>query len=267
MKMQKLFLLTISGFFACLISCSPVQKAAETSPSRSTIGRAIEVQFPDTKLEAAIRQHIGKPEGQITETDLQSVADLSGINKGIRDITGIEKCVNLGILSLDQNEIEDISPLSALTNLRLLTLFDNKITDISPLSSLTNVEVLILVSNQIVDIQPLSNLTKLKTLWLMDNQITDISAVSHLTRLRKLGLDCNQVVDVKPLSSLPYLTVLGLHRNQVSDISPLVNNPGIGRGDEIKLRRNPLDDEAYDTYIPAIQERGVKVSFDPRDRQ
>jgi internalin A len=267
MKMQKLFLLTISGFFVCLLSCSPIQKAAETPPSRSTIDRTIEVQFPDAKLEAAIRQRIGKPEGQITETDLQSVTLLSADDKGIHDITGIEKCVNLGILNLPGNEIEDISPLSTLTKLKLLTLANNKITDISPLSSLTNVEALILAINQIADIQPLSNLTNLETLTLADNKITDISALSHLTRLRKLALDCNQIVDVKPLSNLPRLMSLGLYRNQVSDISPLVNNPGIGKGDEIRLRRNPLNDEAYDVHISALRERGVKISFDPRDRQ
>jgi len=50
-----------------------------------------------------------------------------------------------------------------------------------------------------------------------------------------------------------------------SDIGPLVSNPGIGKWDEVKLRRNPLNDEAYDVHIPALQERGVKVSFDPRD--
>jgi WD40 repeat protein len=223
------------------------------------------VKFPDPEFEAAIRQRIGKPEGQITETDLQGVTLLSAENKGISDITGIERCVNLGILSLSGTKIEDISPLSALTNLRLLSLANSKVTDISPLSNLTNVEVLILAINRIVDIQPLSNLTNLETLTLADNQVTDISALSHLTRLRKLALDCNQIVDVKPLSNLPRLMSLGLYRNQVSDISPLVSNPGIGRGDEIRLRRNPLNDEAYDVHIPALQEGGVKVSFDPRD--
>jgi Tol biopolymer transport system component len=223
------------------------------------------VQFPDPEFEAAIRQHIGKPEGQITETDLQNVFILTAEDKGIRDITGIEKCVSLGILNLPGNDIEDISPLSKLTKLKLLTLPNNKIRDISSLSSLTNVEVLILISNQIVDIQPLSNLTKLETLLLIDNQITDMSALSHLTRLRKVRLDCNKIVDVKPLSDLPYLTVLGLQSNQVSDIGPLASNPGIGKWDEVKLRRNPLNDEAYDTHIPALQERGVKVSFSPKD--
>jgi len=265
MKMQKLFLLIISGFFVCLLSCSPIQKAAETSPSQSGIERAIEVQCPDTKLEAAIRQSIDKPEGQITETDLQSVTLLTAENKGISDITGIEKCVNLEILNLPGNEIGDISSLNTLTKLKLLTISDNKITDISPLSRLTNVEILILAINRIVDIQPLSNLTNLETLWLMDNQITDIGALSHLTKLRKVGLDCNKIVDVKPLSNLPYLTVLGLQSNQVSDISPLASNLGIGKWDKVRLGRNPLNDEAYDTHIPALQGRGVKVSFDPRD--
>jgi len=52
---------------------------------------------------------------------------------------------------------------------------------------------------------------------------------------------------------------LGLSNNRVSDISPLVSNTGIGEGDGIDLRGNPLNNEAHETQIPALQARGANV--------
>jgi hypothetical protein len=57
---------------------------------------------------------------------------------------------------------------------------------------------------------------------------------------------------------------LWLWRNNISDIQPLVENKGIGEGDEVNLKGNPLNDEAYDVHIPTLQDRGVKVLFDPK---
>jgi hypothetical protein len=43
-----------------------------------------------------------------------------------------------------------------------------------------------------------------------------------------------------------------------------VENKGLSEGDEVDLRANPLNDEAYDIHIPALQRRGVEVKFTPR---
>ena len=56
---------------------------------------------------------------------------------------------------------------------------------------------------------------------------------------------------------------LGLSHNQITDISPLMQNPALKDGIGIDLRQNPLDEEAYNTHIPALRERGVTV-FDDR---
>jgi len=68
----------------------------------------------------------------------------------------------------------------------------------------------------------------------------------------------NQIGDISPLSNLIKLQELHLAGNRISDISPLVSNSGIGKGDFVDLRGNPLNDEAYN-YILVLQERGVKV--------
>ncbi|GAG94277.1 unnamed protein product, partial [marine sediment metagenome] len=80
------------------------------------------VTFPDAKLDAAIREAIGKPTGDIYQSDLEGLTSLNASGKSISDITGLEYCVNLTTLDLRRNWISDISPLSSLTNLTTLDL-------------------------------------------------------------------------------------------------------------------------------------------------
>jgi len=98
------------------------------------------VNFPDPNLEAAIREAINKPEEAIYVADLKGLNSLDALSKDIKDITGLEYCINLQELSLSDNQISDVSPLSGLTNLQELYLLGNQITDVSPLSGLTNLQ-------------------------------------------------------------------------------------------------------------------------------
>jgi len=61
---------------------------------------------------------------------------------------------------------------------------------------------------------------------------------------------------------LTYLPKLYLSGNQISDISHLASNAGIGWEDVVDLKGNPLNDEAYELHIPALQDKGVEVVFD-----
>ena len=93
------------------------------------------------------------------------------------------------------------------------------------------------------------------------NQIVDVSPLASLTRLEHLELGGNEIVDVSPLTSLPTLRWLNLSGNKIQDIGPLVANPGLGKGDTIRLRGNPLSDQALNEQIPALKARGVKVTY------
>ncbi|MCX5991283.1 MAG: PKD domain-containing protein [Chloroflexi bacterium] len=154
------------------------------------------VSFPDPNLEAAIREAIGKPAGDIYESDLVGLTDFDAHECGITNLAGLAHCTSLTSLGLWDNQISDISPLSGLTSLEYLELSGNQISDISPLSGLTN------------------------------------------------------------------LTALNLGANQISDIEPLVSNPGIASGDTVNLPGNPLNSNSINTCIPALQGRGVTVSWD-----
>jgi Leucine-rich repeat (LRR) protein len=182
------------------------------------------VTFPDPNLEAAIREAIDKPIGDIYQSELEDLTEFSAEQGGIVNITGLEHCTNLRSLDLSLNHIiSDISPLASLTSLIELNLGSNEIGDISLLASFINLTLLDLGYNQIGDISPLANLTSLTSLSLSDNQISDISPLANLTSLTELDLGANPISDISPLASLTSLIELTLGSNEISDISPLAN--------------------------------------------
>src|SRR5262249_55211798 len=92
--------------------------------------------FADRNLDAAVRAVLLDPKGDLTEEMLKNVFILHAAGKGIKDLSGLEKCKNLAELDLAKNQIGDIKALKDLTNIQSLTLSDNQITDIAPLAGL-----------------------------------------------------------------------------------------------------------------------------------
>ena len=199
------------------------------------------VNIPDPNLRASIEAELGKASGTtITAGEMATLTELNARDASISDLTGLEFAANLTTLRLHNNRITDISQLSSLTELRGLYLDYSDIADISPLSGLIHLGALGLGGNNISDIASLAGLTHLKRLRLNHNRISDISPLSNLTELKELRLD----------------------RNNITDLSPLVANTGLGSGDEINVKGNPLNHASINTHIPALQSRGVTVEFD-----
>ena len=218
-------------------------------------------------------------------SNLTNLTNLNLANNDISDLSPLSNLTNLTFLGLYNNSIEDLSPLSNLTNLTRLDLaLNGGISDLSPLSNLTNLTALGLESNSIEVLSPLSNLTRLTDLRLARNYISDLSPLSNLTRLTRLNLvlngsirdlsplsnltrltnlslGVNDISDLSPLSNLIRLTDLDLIENSISDLSPLVANTGLGRGDRVDVRNNPLSATSRNTHIPTLQGRGVEVLF------
>jgi hypothetical protein len=61
---------------------------------RFPMRRSRGIQFGSPDLEAAVRKVIGKSRRTIIEDDLLGITELK-VPDNIRDITGIERCVNL----------------------------------------------------------------------------------------------------------------------------------------------------------------------------
>jgi len=196
------------------------------------------VYIPDAGLKAAIEDAtwISDP----TAEDMRALTGLDGQARNIRSLTGLEAAVNLQSLNLRFNRIRDVTPLGGLTDLSSLSLNDNDIQDVSPLGGLTN----------------------LYHLDLHDNEISDVSALSGLAKVTFLALRQNPLSDISALSSMANLAELSLLETQVSDISPLA---GLKSLRYVDLRDCPLNNEAYDVYIPLIQANnpGMEIETDP----
>ena len=194
----------------------------------------------DPGLEAAIREALAfGPDDPILETDLEALTELHADTLDIIDLTGIEYCINLEVLSLQANLIEDISPLSDLTGLEELDLGGNLIDDISPISNLTN----------------------LGALYLDNNIIEDIRALVNLTKIGDTGGQNRQRGDGEEV-----LIHLGLSENNIGDLRPLLVNQGISDGDGIDVRGNDLWWFSYFVILGPnglVRGRGVSVLADP----
>ena len=200
-------------------------------------------------------------------SDISALANLTNLttlylnNASLSDISALANLTNLTTLLLSDNSLSDISALANLTNLTQLRLRANSLSDISPLANLTNLTYLVLHNNSLSDISPLANLTNLTSLTLHNNSLSDISPLANLTNLTQLGLVANPLSDISPLADLTNLTRLNLSFNSISDISPLANLINLSY---LNLERNPLNYPAMHTHIPALEIKGVSVSYDDR---
>ncbi len=222
------------------------------------------VDFPDKRLELAIREKLGKPNGPILLSEVRKISRLNASAFNISSLEGLENLNRLEELNLESNQVRDLTPLHALKKLSYLNLRNNniihldsvgfgalegvairrlnlqhnalengnekpvKLSDISMLSHLGNLEELELRDNEISDLSPLIKLNKLKKLDLRDNQITDITPISRLINLKKLNLRGNKISNLSALSNLKNLNYLNIHSNyEVKSLEPVEKLTGL----------------------------------------
>ena len=240
------------------------------------------VDIPDEALREAVEEALDKSDGEpVTRGEMETLFVLDVRGRGVRELTGLEYATSLRSAHLSNNEIADLGPLSGLTSLTHLDLYGNRTTELGPLSGLTSLTYLDLrynwisdvsllsgldsltylglSDNDIADVSPLSGLASLPILGLAGNDIADVSSLSGMNSLTHLVLGDNDIADVSPLSGLTSLTYLDLGGNAISDVSPLVANQGLGNGDVVDLRWNPLGEASRETHVPALRQRGVDV--------
>ena len=211
---------------------------------------------------------------RLYKNPLSDVSPLVGLTRltyleltatGVSDISSLTRLTQLRHLYLYNISLSDVSALSSLTQLTNLGISGNEISDVSPLAGLTRLTYLSLGWNAISDISALSGLTQLTSLDLRSNEISDVSPLSGLTQLIYLYLDRNAISDISALSELTQLKVLYLRNNFISDVSPLIglDLPGTQwNSTGLYIEDNPLNYASLNTHIPAMQAKGIKVSYD-----
>ena len=199
---------------------------------------------------------------------IEDVSALSGITtlqtlilwgNEITDISPLAGLTGLLDLQLNGNLITDVSSLTALTNLQALDLSDNQVGDLGALAGMSQLTELDLSENSVISVGDLAGLSALTELNLSDNAVVIISALAGLDELVDLDLSDNDISDVSAIASMSSLVSLNLKRNKITDIEALVDNLDLGIGDDVDLRNNPLNQEAINTHIPALEARGVTV--------
>ena len=207
-----------------------------------------DVEFPDPNLDTVIREILKQKQidktdksKKITDEDVATIYFLKAPNRGIENLTGLEKCRKLSEVRLTGNKIKDLKPLEECVDIQSLDLAKNQIADIAPLAKLVKLQYLQLEDNQIQKIDAVASLKALNALYLSRNQIEAVAPVADLPKLAALYLEKNKISDITPLKSLRWLDRLDLKDNQLKDVSPL------GGMTELRytfLERNQLTDLA-----------------------
>ena len=226
----------VSNEFSATIVAGGIVRQEPAAGARVAAGSSVNlvvskgpevVTFADLVLDVIIRRAIGKESGDIYSNELVGLVILDEVDRGIEDLSGLEHCINLEVVSLQLNGISDLTPLGRLSHLETLWLAANQISDLSPLSGLTNLRRLDVRSNQIDDVSALASLPNLEWLRLDSNPIGDLGSLAGLRHLQNLSVNYAEVDDLTPLAGLVNLQYVSLNYNQISDLSPLAGLAGL----------------------------------------
>lgn len=180
--------------------------------------------FPDKALESVVRRNVFEKRDNdepLTAKDVEKISTVEGKGKGIRDLRGLEHCISLQLLDLENNDIADIDPIMGLKNLQSINLAKNRIGDLTAITKLTRIQYLHLANNRIVDLQPLEGLQNLRSLYLSNNKIKELTSIAELEKIWSLYFDGNRVKSLQPLAKLRWLSNLDIRRNGLEDLAPL----------------------------------------------
>nr|KAF6501216.1 leucine rich repeat containing 9 [Molossus molossus] len=135
-----------------------------------------------------------------------NLTSLTIIAQDIKEISGLETCLQLKELWIAECCLEKIGGLQECRHLEKLYLFYNKISKIENLEKLSRLKVLWLNHNTIKNIEGLQTLKNLNDLNLAGNLISSIGrCLDPNEQLEKLNLSGNQICSFKDLTNLTRL--------------------------------------------------------------
>lgn len=196
---------------------APPETAPVTSPTPGP--EAQPVAFTSRIMEAAVRQALDRPQGEITYDDLADITRLAAVGE---NTFGEESVFDYRVSCFIDNQFQGDLPLGDMTdadmallahmpNLETLYLCRQEVTDISALAGLP-LTTLALCENQIMDYSSLGTLNELETLYLGGNPGSDCSVLSGLTRLETLRVEGSGSVGFAAVDSLSFLDGLTLRK-------------------------------------------------------
>jgi len=271
--------------------------AEEAKPDEAPTKEVVSI-FPDKALEKAVRHQVfAKRENDepITAEDVADVAIIEGKGFGIKDLTGLEHCKKVALISFPENQITVVAPLAGLARLQSLDLSKNQIKTLAPLTTNTALQYLDVSFNQLKELEPVAGLTNLATLLVSHNALSDLSPAFGLPRLHSLHVDGNRVNNLKGIANLNRLDLLSASDNRISDLAPMQGLTDIrmlilennrlkdlqplvdmavkdGAGERrfapflrLYLKGNKLTSKKAQEQLDQLRGLGVKVNIDPAD--
>lgn len=221
-KLMMAFLIAIMALSPVL--CLDLNKAyaATSTPQAASI-------IKDKNLEKVIRKEIKKTKGTLTLADLAKVKKLNAAGKKIKNLRGIENCINIVDLRLENNDITDVGMLvsgigsiQGLEKIKTLNLDNNAIGDIGAMMTLNTLENLSINNCMIEDISSLSGIGGLSVLRMEGNRISDISSLTELTELSEVYMRNNKITDISALAGKTKLIALYLDTELIEDFTPVL---------------------------------------------
>jgi len=199
-------------------------------------------EITDINFQRAILENLRKNDwSKVSLSDLKNMRSLKATEKGIRDISGIGKLINLEEIYLDRNEISTIpSEIGNLIDLDSLYLLNNEIESVpAELGKLDRLTILELTFNNIgslpVEISGMSNLQKLHLGYNNLQGIPD--TIGSLTNLTYIDLDSNQLITLPAeIGMLEELESLYISYNKITSLPQEIAN--LERIDGLSLSEN-----------------------------
>ena len=170
------------------------------------------VRFPDTQQENAVRNILGKSEGNVLRPELAKVTELYFCgNMTLRSAEGIsfleDGTVKVGSGTVIKGKVSDLSVIGAMVYLERLALINQPLGDLSPLSNLVLLKELYLSGNSVPNLSGLKGLPSLTTLHIEHTEVRDLTSLETLTSLRTVTVSA----DMLPLTwteNKPFKVVL-----------------------------------------------------------
>ncbi|WP_226529247.1 leucine-rich repeat domain-containing protein [Metabacillus niabensis] len=136
---------------------TPVSKPSTTKEIKKASTETVSI--PDSALKRAIKQQLGIQTDEISVKDIESLTELDASYQNIKNLTGLEKAVNVTKLNLSGNEFKNVDSLKNLTKLETLDISLTNVTDLTSLAaliSLRNIDISYLELNTILPLKDLS---------------------------------------------------------------------------------------------------------------
>lgn len=184
------------------------------------------VKIKDKNLKKVIKNTLGL-DRDIRDSDMEKLVFLQGDFENIKNLSGLEKALNLEVLSLWGTNVSDLTPIQGLTKLNYLDVDETKVKNLNPIKSLTNLNNLYISYLGITDISAIASLNNLTGLGIAGNGLKKLPALS-MSQLIELDASNNELTSLKGIEGASNLQYLTVDMNPLSDFSSLANLPILG---------------------------------------